>query len=71
MVADLPNRTGADAPRASAGRSRICKPPDPWGARALIAWVSRLGGGNGSFDPDVQQLVEVAEVLDRIYGRTA
>jgi predicted dehydrogenase len=49
---------------------RICKPPDPWGGRALLAWASRLGG-NGSFDPDVQQLVEVAEVLDRIYGRAA
>ena len=39
-----------------------------------IALVGASMGGHAvlgsSFDPDVEQLVQVAELIDRIYGRT-
>ena len=43
-------------------------PPDEWGGRAAADWACRLAAGQ-RFDPDAEQLVEVARVLDRIYGR--
>lgn len=43
-------------------------PPDAWGGRAAVDWARRLAGGEG-FDPEAERLVEVAAVLDRIYGR--
>ncbi|MEX2572017.1 MAG: Gfo/Idh/MocA family oxidoreductase [Gemmatimonadota bacterium] len=49
-------------------RERLVSPPDPWGGRAAVGWAERLAAGEG-FDPAVRQLVTVAEVLDRIYGR--
>jgi predicted dehydrogenase len=49
-------------------RERLCAPPDEWGGRALVEWASQLGQGNG-FDPSGERLVEVAAVLDAIYGR--
>ncbi len=42
--------------------------PDPWGGRALIDWVRRLGE-NRRFAPAARRFVEVAAVVDRIYGR--
>jgi predicted dehydrogenase len=48
--------------RALAGRE------DDWGSRAAADWARRLASGAG-FDPDNRHLVEVAGVLDRIYGR--
>lgn len=39
-----------------------------WGGRAAIEWAKRLGQGTG-YDPDIEHLLEVAEVLDGIYGR--
>jgi predicted dehydrogenase len=54
------------------GRSceRIVQPPDDWGGRALVKWAERLRR-DSSFDPDVERLVQVAELIDRIYGRPA
>jgi predicted dehydrogenase len=49
---------------------RICEPPDDWGGRALIDWASRLSADR-SFDVEVEQQVDVARLIDRIYGRTA
>jgi predicted dehydrogenase len=43
-------------------------PPDEWGGRALIDWARRLGNGR-HYDPEVEQIVQVARVIDRIYGR--
>jgi predicted dehydrogenase len=40
-----------------------------WGGRAAIDWARRLGRGQ-RFDRDSEHLVEVAEVLDRIYDST-
>ena len=46
----------------------LASPPDAWGGRAIVAWARALGAGAG-FDPEVERLVEVAGVIDRIYGR--
>jgi predicted dehydrogenase len=48
---------------------RLAGPPDEWGGRALIAWAQRLVA-EPAFDEDVEQLIQVAELIDRIYGRT-
>lgn len=57
----------AEALEGTARRS-LAEPPDDWGGRAAVSWVSRLGEGVG-YDPEVEGLVEVARTLDRIYGR--
>lgn len=44
------------------------RPPDDWGGRAASVWVERLVQDR-SYDPGVEELVEVAEVLDGMYGR--
>lgn len=49
-------------------RERLCSPPDDWGGRAIVDWATRLTAGVG-YDPSVERLVEVAGVLDAIYGR--
>jgi predicted dehydrogenase len=48
-------------------RETLAEPPDAWGGRAIVAWAQRLARGE-RFDPEAEQLVQVAEVLDRIYG---
>jgi predicted dehydrogenase len=49
-------------------RETLTMPPDEWGGRAAADWASRLAAGE-RFDPAADQLVTVARVLDRIYGR--
>jgi predicted dehydrogenase len=49
-------------------RETLASPPDAWGGRAAVEWARRLGEGDG-FDAECEHLVQVAEVLDRIYGR--
>lgn len=46
----------------------IAEPPDAWGGRAAAEWARRLAAGD-RFDPAAERFVEVARVLDRIYGR--
>jgi hypothetical protein len=46
----------------------LATPPDAWGGRAAADWARRLAAG-ARFDPDAERLVDVARVLDRIYGR--
>ncbi|MBT2322340.1 Gfo/Idh/MocA family oxidoreductase [Variovorax paradoxus] len=46
----------------------LAEPPDDWGGRAPVAWARRLAAGSG-FDPEVERVVDVAAVLDAIYGR--
>ena len=54
------------------GRTRevIEEPPDAWGGRAVVDWARRLRSG-ARYDAGVEGLVQVHEVLDRIYGRDA
>lgn len=47
---------------------RLAAPPDAWGGRMLVDWAQRLPG-DGRYDPAVEDLVEVAELIDAIYGR--
>jgi hypothetical protein len=49
-------------------RDTLATPPDEWGGRAAVDWACRLGEG-ARFDPAAERLVDVAAVLDRIYGR--
>lgn len=46
----------------------LVEPPDAWGGRAAVAWAERVGAGE-RFDPANEELVDVAAVLDRVYGR--
>jgi predicted dehydrogenase len=47
---------------------QLAGPPDEWGGRAISAWASGLAEGRG-FDPGVERVVQVAELIDLIYGR--
>jgi predicted dehydrogenase len=49
-------------------RETLVSPPDEWGGRAAVDWARRLQAGE-RFDAEAERLVEVASVLDRIYGR--
>jgi hypothetical protein len=46
----------------------LATPPDAWGGRAAADWATRLAAGE-RFDPAAERLVDVAQVLDRIYGQ--
>jgi predicted dehydrogenase len=48
---------------------RLAGPPDEWGGRALVHWAGHLVNER-SFHAEVEALVQVAELIDRIYGRT-
>jgi predicted dehydrogenase len=45
-------------------------PPDDWGGRALAAWTEAISL-SPRFDPAIERVVEVSEVLDALYGRRA
>ena len=49
-------------------RTILSSPPDAWGGRAAVAWANRLRHDHG-FDCEVEHAIEVASVLDAIYGR--
>jgi hypothetical protein len=49
-------------------RETLATPPDAWGTRAAADWALRLAKGE-RFDRRADALVDVAGVLDRIYGR--
>ncbi len=51
-----------------AGSGGTAPPPDAWGGRAAVDWVRRLGAG-ARYDPEVQSVVDVARVVDAVYGR--
>ncbi len=46
----------------------LCEPPDAWGGRAASAWAEQLAT-SPRFDAAIEKTVEVAGVVDRIYGR--
>ena len=51
------------------GRTPIAPSPDEgWGGRAAADWARRLAAGE-RFDAQAERLVDVAAVLDRLYGR--
>jgi predicted dehydrogenase len=48
-------------------REVLSCPPEDWGGRAALDWLARLNISK-RFDPEAEQLVEVARTLDRIYS---
>ncbi|HLL23426.1 MAG TPA: Gfo/Idh/MocA family oxidoreductase [Kofleriaceae bacterium] len=48
-------------------REQLAAPPDAWGGRAITHWAERLADG-ARFDPEADRFVDVARVLDTIYG---
>lgn len=51
-------------------RRPLAAPPDDWGGRALQHWVGRLHAGSG-YDRDVERCLQVARIIDAIYGRSS
>ncbi|WP_137390558.1 Gfo/Idh/MocA family protein [Rhodoligotrophos defluvii] len=49
-------------------REVLTSPPDAWGGRAGVAWVKQLAACR-RYDPAAERLLDIARVLDRIYGR--
>jgi len=49
-------------------RTTLVEPPDAWGGRAAVEWTRRLAAGD-RFDAAAEELVDVARVLDGVYGR--
>jgi len=46
----------------------LCSPPDEWSGRAGVVWANRVAAGE-AYNPEAEEFVKVAEVLDLIYGR--
>jgi predicted dehydrogenase len=46
----------------------LAEPPDPWFGRAAVEWAHKLRRSR-QFDPEAEEHIVVAEVLDRLYGR--
>ena len=53
---------------AGTQRIALAEPPDAWGGRAIADWARHLGAG-ARYNPAIESMVQVATVLDRIYGR--
>jgi predicted dehydrogenase len=51
-------------------RELLAEPPDDWSGRGALEWARRLAAGE-RFDPSVERVVTVAEVLDAIYEEAA
>lgn len=49
-------------------RITLAEPPDAWGGRALVDWAKHLGAG-ARYSAAIESNVQVAQVLDAIYGR--
>jgi predicted dehydrogenase len=49
-------------------RTPLADPPDAWGGRAIVDWARRLAAG-ARYDRQIETIVQVANVLDRVYGR--
>lgn len=49
-------------------REVLSSPPDDWGGRAAVEWARQLNDG-AAYDPEIERLIDVAEVLDRVYRR--
>jgi predicted dehydrogenase len=49
------------------GRETLSEPPEEWGGRAAAAWARQLMANRG-FDVNAERLIQVGQVIDRIYG---
>jgi hypothetical protein len=48
-------------------REVLVEDQEPWGGRGIVNWVRTLSIAPG-FNPEIERLVEVAEILDTIYS---
>ena len=46
----------------------LVEPPDAWSGRAAVEWARKLRKSR-RFDPEAEEHIPVATVLDGIYGR--
>ncbi len=51
-------------------REELVSPPDAWSGRAATEWAARVARGD-RFDSTAERLVDVAAMVDALYGRTA
>lgn len=49
-------------------REKLAGFPDDWGGRALAEWAEQLHG-DSAYDANVESVLQVAQVIDRIYRR--
>jgi predicted dehydrogenase len=49
-------------------RTPLTAPPDAWGGRAAVVWARQLAS-SPAYDPEIEHALDVAKVLDAIYGR--
>jgi predicted dehydrogenase len=42
--------------------------PEDWGGGAILSWTRRLAAG-GRYDPEIEHALQVAEVLEGVYGQ--
>lgn len=54
--------------RRGTSSEALVEPPDAWSGRAAVDWTLRLSAG-GRFDGEAERLLQVAQLLDRVYGR--
>ena len=64
----LVTRHGGGSGAAAPDAEPLAEPPDDWGGRALTAWVEQLAG-SPRYDSSVEGVLQVARLVDRIYGR--
>lgn len=50
-------------------RQTISTPGDAWGGKAAIDWAEQLAAKGNKFNPDAEQYIKSAEILDKIYKR--
>jgi predicted dehydrogenase len=50
-------------------RETLVEPPDEWPGRAAVAWAKRVAEGDRFDAREADELLRVARILDRIYGR--
>jgi predicted dehydrogenase len=50
-------------------REAVVEPPDAWPGRAAVSWAHRVAAGDRFDAAEADELVRVAEILDRVYGR--
>jgi predicted dehydrogenase len=50
-------------------RTTLAEPPDDWPGRAAVAWTNRIAAGEGFDAAEAEEILRVARILDRIYGR--
>jgi predicted dehydrogenase len=54
---------------AGTTREVVVEPPDDWPGRAAVSWAGRVAAGERFHAAEADELVRVAEILDRIYER--